>query len=123
MDIFKKLQAELRRMRSEGATNEELGRRAGVSHAHINRLLNGDSEKFEKLSLGTALRLFPDLARLLEDSGRITQTVTNVRDSKISQTATTSPGLSSLADSVLCADGLCDSCRVRVLRLIREAAK
>lgn len=58
MNIYDAFQQALRDEYNKGATQEELGRRAGISQQHVNRLLNGRSS-FANLKLDTMLKLLP----------------------------------------------------------------
>lgn len=62
MDIYNLCRVALKEEYAKGITQEELGKRAGISHAHVNRLLNGRSS-FATLKLETLLKLLPS-ARL-----------------------------------------------------------
>ena len=58
MNIYDVFQQALREEYNKGVTQEELGRRAGISQQHVNRLLNGRSS-FANLKLETMLKLLP----------------------------------------------------------------
>ncbi len=57
----------LREEYDKGTTQADLGKRAGISHAHVNRLLNGRST-FSNLKLETMLKLLPQASITLSGS-------------------------------------------------------
>lgn len=58
MDIYESCRLALKEEYAKGVTQIELGRRAGISQTHINRLLNGRSS-FATLKMETMLKLLP----------------------------------------------------------------
>lgn len=67
MDIYDSCRQALKKEYDKDVTQDELGKRAGISQAHINRLLNGDSS-FAKLKLETLLKLLPGIRVTLDGS-------------------------------------------------------
>ena len=62
MTIYETFQVMLRqKYQREKYTNRELAAIAGVSAPHINRLMNKGPELWEKLSLKTLVKLFPEI--------------------------------------------------------------
>lgn len=58
MNIYDTCREALKVEYAKGITQAELGKRAGISHAHVNRLLNGRSS-FATLKMETMLKLLP----------------------------------------------------------------
>ena len=139
MKLLQLLDSILQAERKNGKTNQELAEKAGCSQQHINDLLNHKKNvRIETMKFGTVLRLFPDLQRVIEDY--LTQnTLTGAKDSQISQS--NSPGAAAsiggdaiaypadvnlrakLQSAVLDDDGICDACKVRVLKIIQHHKK
>ena len=66
MNIYDSCRQALKEEYAKGITQEELGKRAGISHAHINRLLNGRSS-FANLKMETMLKLLPNASITVGD--------------------------------------------------------
>ena len=127
-EYYHLLQDLLKQRRAEGQTNQQMADVADTSHQHINRLLNGKPEQFGKVKLETLLRLFPSFfAPCL--SGGVKTTLTNSNGNAIANngTAIVSPQddllkKEQLVTAILNDDGICDACKVRVLKLLQNSA-
>lgn len=140
MAITEKLQQRLRQWREAGMTNQEIGDRAGISHAHANRLLNGSSDTIGSLKFATVLLLFPDLQRLVGDylDGKAVP-LASARDDSVAEvvgtgraeadhnsraTVTNADGRLDIAlDAILEDAKMCDACKMAAIRHIRDVAK
>lgn len=58
MNIYEQISEALHKEWKEGATQQEIADRAGLTNAHINNLLSG-KRKIESMKLETLLKLFP----------------------------------------------------------------
>lgn len=66
-NILKLLQDDLKQENYSGITYETIGARAGISKAHVGKLINDPpNERLAKLALGKALLLFPKLQKAYE---------------------------------------------------------
>ena len=126
MTIFEQLQAILRKERDSGSTNQSIGDRVGLSHAHINRLLNGSADRIESLKFGTVLKLFPGLIRIVDKDGQISQTnspgaVVAIGENSIANTKSNDNIKlnNQLMSNILNDDEICDSCKVRILKILQ----
>lgn len=122
MIICSQLQKMLRDLRADGKTNRELAEIAGISHAHINRLLNGPPENLLKVKLETLLRLFPELEKCITHDSICAPsgigiangdhaTVNNYGNADALRTAI----ISAVLDS-----GIHPECIVRICQIIRD---
>ena len=67
MNVYDSCRQALKKEYEKDVTQNELGKRAGISQAHINRLLNGDSS-FANLKFETLLKLLPCIRITLDGS-------------------------------------------------------
>ena len=125
MNLQELLQNWLVSQYNEGKTDEELADIAGCTRVHINRLRHG---KFpmEKVKLETLLKLFPNL-RISLDGSPITATNSAVNAGVNNGSMTIHAAgeadqiKSSLRSAILKSDGICDSCKVKILTLLEKA--
>lgn len=126
--MFERLQQLLRDRRNQGETNEAIAKSADTSQQHINRLLNGSPEQFEKLKFGTVLKLFPGMIRLVEPNGQISQTNSPGAAAAIGGNASVQTKDEKeeysrrVMDAIINDDSMCDKCRTIALRHIRAVA-
>lgn len=66
MNIYDSCRQALKEQYDKGITQQEIGRRAGISQQHVNRLLNGRSS-FANLKMETMLKLLPNASITVGD--------------------------------------------------------
>lgn len=126
-DYYQILQELLKQRRSNGETNQRIADTAGVKQPHINRLLNGDASQFGKVKLETLLKLFPAFFAPCLSGGAKT-TLNNSNGNAIANNGTaivSQPDGALQKEQVVTAilndDKICDTCKVRVLKLLNKA--
>lgn len=126
-EFYKTLFALLTRRSEEGQTNQQIANIAGCSQQHINRLLNGDASQFGKVKLETLLKLFPAFFAPCLSGGAKT-TLNNSNGNAIANNGTaivSRPDGAFQKEQVVTAilndDTICDTCKVRVLKLLNKA--
>lgn len=132
MRLLELLDAILQEERKLGKTNEELASKAGCSHQHINDLLNHKKNvRIETLKFGTILRLFPELQHVIEEylvHHTFVGTQTNIGGHAANgnnihiegAVITSNANLSSIASAILNDDSICDTCKIKVLKLLQK---
>ena len=118
--------------RRAGITNKALANQAGCSQPHINDLLNHKNNvRVGTLKFETLLRLLPEVRMVLERAfcnGAAASTATvngNGSAAAVNGNATAAPvtltdgHLESKRDAILDDDGICDACKVRVLKILK----
>ena len=123
-EYYQLLQDLLKQRRAGGQTNQQMADVADTSHQHINRLLNGKPEQFGKVKLETLLRLFPSFFAPCLNGGATTN-LTNSNGNAISNSGiaisshqTDVLQKEQLVTAILNDEGICDACKVRVLKLL-----
>ena len=132
MTLTQILDAKLQEQRKAGKTNKEMAELAGCSQQHMNDLLNHKKNvKIETLKFGTILRLFPQIQQVLEDyftqhqGGSSVSVNGNGSAAAVNGNATAAPvtltdvHLEDKRDTILDDDGICDACKVRVLKILK----
>jgi len=123
MDIFQYFQQRLRELRDSGLTNREIAEKAGVTHSHINRMLNKDTSFIETVGLRTLVRLFPDIFEMiLCQSGQtaIANGGSVAINGNNNIVATLAAEKQRFANEVLDDDKMCAECKVRVLQMLKK---
>ncbi len=124
--MYEKFQQILRERRNQGETDEAIARTANTSHQHINRLINGSPEQFAKVKFETMLKLFPGIIRIMERDGQINQNNSPGAAAAIGGNATAqnesdlSRYRGRLMESIIDNNGICDSCKVKVLKILKD---
>lgn len=128
MDEYYKALFSLLTQRSKaGQTNQQIANIAGCTQQHINRLLNGKPEQIGKVKLETLLKLFPAFfAPCLSGSVKTTLTnsngnaiATNNGTAIVSQPEGAFPK-EQVVTAILNDDKICDTCKVRILKLLNN---
>ena len=122
MDILETLQEIIIKKYENGMTDDEIATEYGCSHQQINHLRNG-KRSFGKMKLETLLRMFPNI-RISLDGSPITATNSAVNAGVNNGSMTIHAAgeadqiKSSLRSAILKSDGICDSCKVKILTLL-----
>ena len=127
MDIYDAFRQALREEYDKGATQEELGKRGGISQQHVNRLLNGRSS-FANLKLETMLKLLPKAKINVADMNIVNNGSNsgvigiNNESSSTAPTEEAEKLRSGLMQSIIDLD-IDDSAKVAILRLLNNYGK
>lgn len=122
MDILDSLLQLINDKYANGMTDEEIACEFGCSHQQINHLRNG-KRSFGNMKLETLIRMFPNL-RVSLDGSPITATNSAVNAGVNNGSMTIHAAgeedkiKSSLRSAILKSDGICDSCKVKILTLL-----
>ncbi|MBQ7178186.1 MAG: helix-turn-helix transcriptional regulator [Victivallales bacterium] len=131
MTFWEILQQNLRVMRDNGMTNEEIAKKGGISQSYVNLLLNKSPDQFKKIKIETLMLLFPDIFNELVKSSGATSVGNAVANAtpvhgnataingNVTQSALDGPLLDQLQSAILDDGKMCAECKVRVLQLIK----
>lgn len=122
MDIYELLMDFLQTQYNNGKTETEIANDTGLSQQQVNALRN-KKRSFAKMRLETLLRMFPNI-RISLDGSPITATNSAVNAGVNNGSMTIHAAgeadqiKSSLRSAILKSDGICDSCKVKILTLL-----
>ena len=130
MDVLEQLHNELLEARANGATNQDIAEKGGISRSHINAVLNGSHEIIGSLKFATVLRLFPIITNLLTEyyqrkgtigspsvSGNGNAVATHNSTATVSTLPASDARLDTLMAQILDSQ-MCDTCKLIALNFI-----
>ena len=119
-DINELLQILLRAYRDKGMTNQAIADMGGLTHGHVNRLLNGPSSNLGKVKLETLVKLFPELFTSIVQNVHADNGIGIANGDYATVNNAQSLDALRLEKSILDDDGICDSCKIKVLKLLKK---
>lgn len=126
MTIQEFIQNRFRALWNKRITQEEIGRRFGISQRQVSTYLSAKTglEAISQMKLSTLLKMFPEIEfRIMGEAG--VEVIQHHNHQAISITGgTVTVGTPPLAagclDAILSDKNICDKCKIHVLRILRS---
>ncbi len=117
MNIYEQISEALHKEWKEGATQQEIADRAGVTNQHINNLLSG-KRKIESMKLETLLKLFPKVKIDLTGAQFAGNNSVQVQGGNYGNINSLS--LDAMLDKILADDTLSDAEKIKVIKVLKK---